>query len=233
MISIVIPTLNEVQNVPKVLRRISEVNELVPFEREIIFVDDNSNDGTQAAIEKFALQDSSIHLVHSPQRCGLGGALKLGIENAKGSLILFLDCDVSVSTKDLSRLIAARGDQKMVIGSRYLPQCSIYGVSKSKVFLSRLLNRILHLALGISAIDISHSLRIFPKPHYPLPKNNTHPAFFWELSLLGQRYLENVCEVPVDFVERDSGVTKNTTVRMVKSTLKGIVSVFMIKWRFK
>ncbi len=229
MISIIIPTLNEERNISKIFSRINEANALHPFESEVIFVDDQSGDRTQELILKEKERNPRVRLVLSPQRRGLGAALKLGVKEAQGSFILFLDCDASVSARDLSRLIESRKERCMMIGSRYIKGSAIHGARLYKVVLSKILNHWVSRYLRVSARDISHSLRIFPSQSLPEPVNNSHPAYFWELSLLAKKAGMKIGEIPVTFTEREFGVSKNTIAAMVVSCLRGIRVILTLK----
>lgn len=94
-ISVVIPTLNEAQNIKHVFPDIPEIVD------EIVVVDGNSNDGTIDEIMKFR-NDVKI-IVEKP--CGKGAAIKTGFERAKGDLIVMMDADGSHDPKEIPRLL--------------------------------------------------------------------------------------------------------------------------------
>lgn len=217
LVSIIIPTLNEEDNVPRVLELISEI-EIENAQVEIIFVDDMSEDLTQDVIKSYSADN--IRLVISPARKGLGNALNLGVGVAKGQFILFLDCDCSVSAQDLSILISQRSLQHVAIGSRYLSKSKVIGAPKIKVFVSRVLNFLVAKYLGINANDLSHSLRVFPNtPELPSGVL-THPGYFWEHCLILKFAGYDFLEIPVVFTERRLGVTKNSSIRMLRSVFE-------------
>ncbi|MBC7740769.1 MAG: glycosyltransferase [Bdellovibrionaceae bacterium] len=228
-LSIIIPTLNEVKNVPLVFKLIEDAVRLVPTEHEIIFVDDQSNDGTIETIETAVRKNNNIHLVKSPQRKGLGHALKLGVARSKADLVLFLDCDVSIQAEDLVKLLREAHADKMVIGSRYIAGGQVIGAPKLKVFISKCLNWTISKYLSIPAIDISHSLRVFPAKKIKMPASDTHPAFFWELSIIGHLSNLKIQEVPITFRERLFGVSKNKAKAMLYSVIRGIKTVLKLK----
>ena len=168
MISFVVPTLNEVGNIEKTIDKITQ-NFSKNNNFEIIFVDDKSNDGTLDKIKSISKYNSNIRLIISDERFGLGHALIQGQEKAIGEYIFFLDCDNSINYDDLNRLIKARDQNSLIIGSRYIKYSKINGVNKIKIFLSRILNFIISKYLNINAIDISHSCRLFPKNIFVIP----------------------------------------------------------------
>ncbi len=105
MISIIIPTLNELSNIDKTIIRIKNLFSKIKINYEIIFVDDNSDDGTIKKILEHKKEDKKIKLIISKKRKGLGYALSQGMNKSKGYYILFLDADNSVQNIYLEKLI--------------------------------------------------------------------------------------------------------------------------------
>lgn len=215
-ISIIIPTLNEKENVLRVLNKITEFTQ--DLTHEVIFVDDNSNDGTIDTIK--SVLDTNIKLIVSPIRKGLGNALNLGWSQSRGKFIMFLDCDSHISNLELRSLIELRSLSSLVIGSRYASGGCIKGAPLLKVYLSKFLNFLIGKYLKIPALDISHSLRIFPNISLEVNQILTHPGYFWLLSKKLQLMNISIIEHPVTFLERTAGKSKNTTIRMVQSVLR-------------
>lgn len=215
-ISIIIPTLNEKDNILRILTKITEFTQGITH--EIIFVDDNSNDGTIDTIK--SVLGTNIKLIESPFRKGLGNALNLGWNQSRGRFIMFLDCDSHISNTELHSIIELRALSSFVIGSRYVSGGSIKGAPLLKVYFSKLLNFLISRYLKIPALDISHSLRIFPNIHLEVNQILTHPGYFWLLSKKLQLMKISVIEYPVTFIERSAGKSKNTTIKMIKSVLR-------------
>ena len=152
-----------------------------------------------------------------------------GVKNSFSKYIVFLDCDVSVSQKDLRKLIINRGEKLMLIGSRYTKGGKVMGADKTKVFLSKILNFTVSLIYNLKISDLSHSLRIFPNViDFNNIKTYSHPGFFWEITLI---FKKNgiVNEMPITFNERVYGITKNKTKKLIYS----VMSFFINKIKFK
>ena len=79
----------------------------------------------------------------------------------------------------------------------------------------------------MKAIDLSHSFRIVPNIKLDIsPRTLSHPGFFWELSYLHKNYYGlELKEIPITFYNRQSGITKNSLIRMVKSLLFSIFAI--------
>lgn len=223
-VSVIIPTLNEEGNIFRIHKKIIQIFENLKIDFEIIFVDDKSDDNTQKNIN--TLVSKKISLVISPTRKGLGNAISLGWKAAKLDYVLFLDCDSHVSNSDLIKIIKARSKKHMVIGSRYLNNSKINGASKFKMFFSKILNFIISKKFKLNAIDISHSLRILPNKYFDNIIVLTHPGYFWCLSKLAKSYNLILKEVPITFNERNIGISKNTTLKMIVSV---IVTFYKVK----
>jgi dolichol-phosphate mannosyltransferase len=216
-ISILIPTINEEDNVRSVLSLIRKsVNKI---KKEIIFIDDKSTDKTVEKINLLKKKNKSIKLINSKRRLGLGHAINQGIAKASGKYILCLDCDCAVSFLDLKKIINLRSENKVVIGSRYLKNSKIINCSKIKIFLSRMVNIFIAFYYNIEGRDLTQSLRIFPKLNGFKPNNLTHPAYFIEMSIFLNKKKLIFKEVPVFYNNRIAGLTKNSTFNLLKSTL--------------
>ena len=117
-VSIIIPTLNEEENVIRIYKKVYDVFQVLKINWEIIFVDDKSSDKTQEIIN--SLPKEKVSLIISKKRKGLGNAISLGWYRANLDYVLFLDCDSHVLNSDLINLINSKKLDHMVIGSRYL-----------------------------------------------------------------------------------------------------------------
>ncbi|UPL49208.1 glycosyltransferase family 2 protein [Hymenobacter sublimis] len=103
-ISVVIPAYNEEENLPEIAAR---VKEHLPgrYERELIFVDDGSTDGTQRILRELRAQDSEIHYVLLSRNFGHQSALRAGIDYATGDCIISLDADLQHPPRLLPELL--------------------------------------------------------------------------------------------------------------------------------
>ena len=97
MISIIIPCFNEHLFLPKVLKKISSQNNI---KKEIILVDDGSNEETKKVINECLKENLIDELITLDQNYGKGFALKKGIEKSKGEIVLFQDADLEYDPDD-------------------------------------------------------------------------------------------------------------------------------------
>ncbi|MFP4394879.1 MAG: glycosyltransferase [Anaerolineales bacterium] len=153
-LSIVIPALNERENIVELipLLRRSMPPDIVRY--EIIVVDGHSSDGTaQSAIELGA----DVITQSAP---GYGGALQAGFERAQGQYILTLDADLSHSPDFLPALWEARHDAEVVVASRYVPGGKA-DMPWFRRMLSRILNTIFNQSLSLGVQDVSSGYRLY------------------------------------------------------------------------
>ena len=116
---VVIPTYNERENAANMAKAVCAA---LP-DGELLFVDDNSPDGTGALIDELAQAEPRIRCLHRAGKEGLGRAYVAGFREAlaRGAdVVIQMDCDFSHDPKDLPRLVAASAEADLVIGSRYV-----------------------------------------------------------------------------------------------------------------
>ena len=222
MISIVIPTINEEKNISKTLDKISKIKEIL--DSEIIIVDDNSQDNTLKIVKSFS-KKLNIKIIQNKNNFGLGYALIKGFKFSKNNFVMFLDADLSIKKKDLIKLYKKREKNSIIVGSRYLKNSRIYGANRLKVYISFILNFITSKIFKLPILDISHSFRIISKKIKIKSKNLSHPGFFWEMTINANREKKAIREIPISFYDRQHGVSKNKSIKMVKSIIKSYINL--------
>ena len=120
---VVIPTYDERDNVKRMAEAVLSTSNVQhqTSNVELLFVDDNSPDGTGDVIEEMMKAEPRIHCLHREKKEGLGRAYVAGFKKAielGADKIVQMDCDFSHDPKDLPRLIDEDAD--LVIGSRYV-----------------------------------------------------------------------------------------------------------------
>jgi dolichol-phosphate mannosyltransferase len=132
---IFIPTYNEAENVEALYRRIESLG----LESDVLFLDDNSPDGTGQVIDRLAAENPRIHAIHRPGKLGIGSAHRDGIRWAhqRGyEVLVTLDCDFTHSPELIPEFLRSSSEYDVVIGSRYLSKNSLVGWSMLRKFLT-------------------------------------------------------------------------------------------------
>ena len=121
---IVIPTLNEYENVEILL------DEFVKLDVDVVFIDDSSIDGTDQTIENNIYFDKKFYLIKRKSKLGYASACIEGINfgiNNKYENIVQMDADLSHSIADLKNLLNTSHKSDVTIGSRYVEGGNIVG----------------------------------------------------------------------------------------------------------
>jgi len=143
-ISIIIPAYNERDNIPLVVDRLEAL--LVGFDWEIVFVDDDSRDGSREVLMELARAKPRVRFIRRIGRRGLASACLEGMASSAADVFAVMDCDLQHDETILPAMLAAFEEDpqlELAVGSRYTGQGGGTGDwSKSRVFVSRFATRI-------------------------------------------------------------------------------------------
>lgn len=138
-LSVVVPTYNERPRIEELIAAVFRVFEASGIDGELIVVDDNSPDGTGAAVDaQIARYGARLRAVHRPGKLGLGSAVMAGFEQASAPVLGVMDADFSHPPEELPRLLAAlhQTDVDVVVGSRYVPGGRVEDWPRTRLALS-------------------------------------------------------------------------------------------------
>jgi glycosyltransferase involved in cell wall biosynthesis len=121
LLSIVMPCYNEKATIKKIIDEVMSVN-LGTTKKEILIVDDGSKDGTRDILETLAKKNKAIRLLFQDVNQGKGAALKRGIQESKGDVVIIQDADLEYDPVEYKRLLypIERGHADVVYGSRFI-----------------------------------------------------------------------------------------------------------------
>ena len=210
---IVIPTYNEIENLPLIVGRI---NSALP-DVHVLVVDDGSPDGTGALADELALADPDrVHVMHRTVKDGLGAAYLAGFEwglNRHYSVLVEMDADGSHAPEQLHRLLdAVDAGADLAIGSRYVPGGTVRNWPKRRLVLSRTANGYSRILLGVDIHDITAGYRAYRRE--VLEKIDLDAVdskgYCFQIDLTWRAINSGftVVEVPITFSERELGVSK-------------------------
>ena len=153
-ISVILPVVNERDNLRILLPRIHASLEREKLSYEVVVVDGNSIDGTREAAEDLGAR------VVTERRRGFAGALETGFAEATGDYVLTLDADLSHDPDFIGKLWGARRRADIIVASRYTRGGVVY-TSFIRRWTSFLLNLVLGRMLSIPVRDMSSGFRLY------------------------------------------------------------------------
>ena len=223
-LSVIVPVFNERNTVVEIMRRMRAV--ALPIEREIILVDDGSSDGTRQVLEQ--LGDSTVHIVRHAANRGKGAAIRTGLEQVTGDLVLIQDADLEYDPEDWPKLLAPifRGKATVVYGSRFT------GERRNMLFLHWMGNRILSLVTNVlyntTLSDMETCYKLFDRRVFDgITIRSDRFDFEPEITAKVLRKGIRIYEVPISYTGREFDEGKKITWR------DGFAALYaLVKFRF-
>jgi dolichol-phosphate mannosyltransferase len=226
ILSIVIPTYNEGDNIVPLVERID--NALSGQDYEILFVDDNSQDGTAGIIEGLSSQYPVKVAVRKAER-GLASAVVHGIANTTGRRVLVMDADLQHPPEVIPSLIkAAENGADVVVASRYVPggTCQDWGLFRKLV--SAVSTKMAHIFLPPTRPVKDPMSGFFMFDRKVVANANLQPqGYKILLEILMEGEYKKAAEVPFTFVTRGEGESKLN----VKTQLEYIRHIYSLMRR--
>jgi dolichol-phosphate mannosyltransferase len=221
MISLIIPTYNEKENIKELVERIFKVSKRLNI--EVIIVDDNSPDGT-AEIIKFLSKKYKIKLLERPKKLGLTSAVLDGLKLSKGDIIGVMDADLSHSPEKIPEMINLLKNNDIVIASKFVKDGKVEGQSLLKYSMSRISIIIAKLFLDIRVKDPASGFFFCKRKIFENTKFKS-TGFKILLSILVKNKNKKIKEIPYTFVERKRGKSKLN----FREVINYLITVFRLK----
>ena len=152
-LSVIVPTFNERDNVTTLFRRLETTLKGIPF--EVIFVDDDSPDGTCEVVRSLARADTRIRCIRRIGRRGLSGACIEGILASSAPCVAVIDADLQHDETQLPKMLALLqgGQFDLVVGSRYIEGGSADSFDKQRAGASQLATEVAKRVLRVKIAD--------------------------------------------------------------------------------
>lgn len=208
---IIIPTYNEMENIPRLIPILLERNESI----EILIVDDNSPDGTGDYVKKLSEENPRIHLISRPGKMGLGTAYVEGFKyalNKDFEFIFEMDADFSHDPNEIGNFLIAINDYDLVIGSRYITGVNVINWPMRRLLLSYFANIYTRVITGLPVHDTTGGYKCFRRKvlesiELDKVKSNGY-AFQIEMNFKAWKNNFKVGEIPIIFHDRVKGTSK-------------------------
>lgn len=209
-LAVIVPTFNEAANVPLVVNALEKA--LVGVDWEVIFVDDNSPDGTADAVRSIALRDARVRCIRRIGRRGLSGAAIEGMLSASAEVVALMDGDLQHDERVLPSMLAhIRDGAGLVVASRFADDASAAdGLSANRLRNSTYAIVLAKRLLGVTVSD--------PLSGFFMMRRQVFEAAAPKLSTQGFKILLDIlasaspaltiAEVPMVFRARQHGESK-------------------------
>jgi glycosyltransferase involved in cell wall biosynthesis len=159
MVSVIVPVYNEDSNISRLLTHIKDILRHTLLDYEVIIVNDGSTDNTLKILVKEEKLDENIKVVSYSANSGKGYAVRQGILNSKGDMVLFLDGDLDISPNEIKKYIKELEGFDLVIASKAHPESNVKSPSHRKL-LSKMYSFLVRLVVGIKVKDTQSGLKI-------------------------------------------------------------------------
>ena len=198
LLTILIPVYNEHSTVIEVIERVSALE--LPLEKEIIVVDDGSDDGTA---EKLRDHPGPVRIFTNPVNQGKGAAVRVGLSHANGDIILLQDADLETDPGEVLSLLRPilDGDSSVVYGSRFLDGSN--RIPPVRRIANRFLTGLANVLLGVRLTDMETAYKVFTREvsaglELESDRFEIEPEITAKISRLGF----SIIEVPVSYKPR-------------------------------
>jgi glycosyltransferase involved in cell wall biosynthesis len=213
-LSIIIPAKNEHEGLKKVLPSLCSMYGDV----EIIIVDDGSTDDTRELCQSYP-----VKVISHKYSMGNGAAIKTGVRNSKGEILVFMDADGQHRPDEIGKLIDKMSEgYDMVVGARKMN----HHASTARFIANSLYSRFASRVTGHKVDDLTSGLRAIRSDKikqflYMLPNGFSYPT---TITMAMFRAGYSVCYVPVDVLER----TGNSHIRPLVDGVRFLLIIFRI-----
>ena len=208
---IIIPTYNERENACAIAQAVLDSSPDV----NILFVDDNSPDGTGPIIDGLVAADERIHVLHRQEKDGLGRAYIAGFKWAREreyEFVFEMDADFSHDPKAIPQFIEAARDADLVLGSRYIGGIRIMNWPLSRLMLSQGAGLYVRIITGMPLTDPTGGFKCFRRrvlEAIDLDQIKSN-GYSFQIEMTHKAWMKgfSIFETPIVFEERRSGESK-------------------------
>ena len=227
-ILVFIPTYNEQENVREICSRLLNLS----LDLDILFIDDDSPDGTGDVLDQLAKQHSNLHVIHRAGKLGIGSAHLDGISWAYDngySTLITMDCDFTHKPETIPEFLQQSDDHDIVIGSRFLHKESLREWNlyrKAFIHLGHFLTRkLLRLRYDATGAFRLYNLEKIPSEMFNLIESESYSFFFESLFILNLNGIP-IKQISIDLPARTYGHSKQSFNGAFKTLLQ-LICIFL------
>ena len=209
MITILIPLRNEYENLEEI-GSVFEKN-FNNIDHEIILINDFSSDNTLLKAREISDTNKNFIVLNNKKQ-GLGGAINLGIENAKGEFICIMMADFSDDINDLKKYysLIVENNFDAIFGSRFIKNSKVINYPRNKLIINRVFNFLVKIVFFNNYNDYTNAFKIYKanvlKSFLPLVSESFNVFLEIPLKTISRGYTFKV--VPISWTGRKKGAAK-------------------------
>jgi len=232
---VTVPTWNEALNVESLVAALLALNgEASPYVYEVLVADDDSPDGTWQLVARQCELDMRVHLLHRKSDRGRGRAGREAFLKALdmgADAVIEMDADFSHPPRYIPEMVSKLdAGYDLVLGSRGVAGGKDLGRPLTRRSVTKLANLYIRLLLGLTVRDCNSGFRAWRASALRairVEKTVSHgPAIVQELLFKAARARLAICEIPIEFVERERGESSLT----LRKLMQGYWMVLRLRW---
>ena len=232
-LSIVIPAYNEEDCIESTAHLISERLERDKIDYEILVVNDNSKDNTEAVLQKINQDNPRIRYINNYYPNGFGFAVRCGLENFSGDAVAVVMADNSDSPDNMvDYYYKLQEGYDCVFGSRFIKGGKVIDYPKHKLFVNRLANLFIQVLFGLKFNDTTNAFKIYRKEVIegisPLLSHHFNLTVEMPLKAIVRGY--SYMTIPITWRNRTTGISKLKLKEMGSRYLFIVLSIWLEKY---
>ncbi|MFM7884665.1 MAG: glycosyltransferase [Microcystis panniformis] len=232
-LSIVIPAYNEEDCIESTAHLISERLERDKIDYEILVVNDNSKDNTEAVLQKINQENPRIRYINNYYPNGFGFAVRCGLENFSGDAVAVVMADNSDSPHNMvDYYYKLQEGYDCVFGSRFIKGGKVIDYPIHKLIVNRLANLFIQVLFGLKFNDTTNAFKIYRKEVIegisPLLSHHFNLTVEMPLKAIVRGY--SYTTIPITWRNRTTGISKLKLKEMGSRYLFIVLSIWLEKY---
>jgi dolichol-phosphate mannosyltransferase len=233
-LSIIIPANNEAESIATTIRSLFAELHRQGIEHEILAVNDNSIDRTEAVLQELAALIPTVHYLNNPPPNGFGFAVRKGLEFFSGDAVAVYMADGSDDPGDLVRFFKTLQSEKVdcVFGTRFSSESRVVDYPYPKLLLNRMANAFIRMLFGLRYNDVTNAFKLYGRHVIeglqPLLSHHFNLTVELPLKAIVRGYSYSV--VPNSWTNRKQGESKLRIKEMGSRYVFIILYCFIEKW---
>src|ERR1700739_61712 len=228
-LSIIVPSFNEELRLPRSLELIAAYLKASQRSCGVLVGDDGSTDRTAEVAASFGDRIANLRVLRNGENRGKGYSVRHGMLEAKGEYVLFTDADLSAPIEEADKLLTARQQYDVAIGSRAMNR-ELIEVHESpfREFAGIIFNRIVRIVLWLPFVDTQCGFKAFRRERCRIifeQQRIERFGFDPELLYLARHHGLKSIEIPVRWAHSPA-----TKVNMLRDSVQMFLDVFIIRW---